>query len=578
MKGSKILIYLVLLSFCFIAVAYFGIQKNYALTGDLLSAMSNVKEVSKVGFRAFDFTAQDFHNDAFFVIQNFFLRSDLIGLSRIHFTASVFSYLSEESSSILTNLYFVGFLAIILFVFSSFLLYRSLFGSDRGALLFTILLLVLTEIPLIRWSGIISLHGLTYNFYLPQFFALSFFFLSVYTTVEYLKNKSIKWIFFASFFSLVVILLHILTGLFLILILISIGAYCLFNNQRIIGRNIIIGTLVSFILSHFWPLYSVLGFLSETNSYLILVLSVGLSFLGIYVYGYLARMNNFKLPEMDLSKALILLLIFSIVMVQLVNSGILDSHLSFSQVNSWYLSFLPLLLAFVLILPNFMNKGRGFLLFLILYWCAISFGPYLLGYVGLPLKTYWRFLFFGKIPLVFLVSWAFDKVTERKKYIVLIYSLFVLLVFLFTFTNVVNSSVGRYYGNVPVEYKLPEVLVSSNVLVLSDPTTNYHLEGLTKNKVVSLPEDKVSDVDYEENIIRIGETYKMLFDPLSNKDLLRTYSPKFILFNKKFNQEDVSDFTKISLDWSNASEISSSFDNFDIIYNDDNFILLESRK
>ncbi|MBU0466386.1 MAG: hypothetical protein KKF39_01775, partial [Nanoarchaeota archaeon] len=72
MKGSKILIYLVLLSFCFIAVAYFGIQKNYALTGDLLSAMSNVKEVSKVGFRAFDFTAQDFHNDAFFVIQNFF--------------------------------------------------------------------------------------------------------------------------------------------------------------------------------------------------------------------------------------------------------------------------------------------------------------------------------------------------------------------------------------------------------------------------------------------------------------------------------------------------------------------------
>ena len=174
-----------------------GIRTNYFLNDDLPAHIAVIKELDDVGasfgnpFLA-DTGLPDLHTGpyhlAVYIIEKIF-HPDFVNFN-----------LNPRVEQIISSFLILGFISIVIFLRAYVLLLKNIADSKVFIFLGTGIFLLTSDLPLLRWAGNVSLHGISYQFYYPEI--VIFFHLSPQIKISEIKLNSllkfIKELFFYS--------------------------------------------------------------------------------------------------------------------------------------------------------------------------------------------------------------------------------------------------------------------------------------------------------------------------------------------------------------------------------------------
>lgn len=505
----KALLFLIILIALF--VFSYGFFSRYILSEDLPNLFANVHALDEFHTPAdspFIYGGNpDFHatyTSAFISLLN------KLNLFEINFIPNTFNFLNELSMNTLKICFIFSILSILLLILSLFIFSREYFKSEGKSILTLVLILLFVEIPLIRWAGIFSLHGLSFGAYYPQVFALSFLFLSLYSFQKLSKGDN-KFISLSILFPFISFISHPFTGL----ISFTIGMFFFSLNYLESKKNVnvlmIFLLLFSFLLTNLWPFVS---FFKIVNSiipyYAVLLFLIFMPFFA-YIYSITIKQDIFFIGTQKTNNFIrITILIWAAII--LYASFFLKEYAYLDSLNLWLISFgFFIILGGVLIFSS-KNNIQNHLFHIFLFWVIVSIILFILGLLGADIKVFWRFLSLIKIPATFIiVDFLYPFLKNKNNY--LITGIFIFLI-LFSIANmfvvIQTSNTASYFKSISPEFFVSKEINFSNEIVISDPYTGYFIASLTKNKVIAIPENRISDYDYylnREGINKLNSFY-----------------------------------------------------------------------
>jgi hypothetical protein len=480
-----------------LTAVFYSLKTNYYLNDDLPGHVAVVKEFTKYPGTDYKnpFIANtgrpDLHAGPYY-----FMVFIIYKIVSIKSNISLYG-LDTTTSTVLVSFILVGIFNVIFFLSSFYILCKTISRNLIFIIAALIALLLIPDIPLIRWAGNISLHGITYQFYYPQFFAISLLLFQLWLAEKYAELSKPKIFVLLMCLSYVLFLSHLLTGLIsLMLILLRL---CIFNNFKLKQRLQIYASFLALpIIAIFtWPAFPVHAALKSTHTYLLLALLYVAILPGILYQLIKQRQtpkNKINRIQYHEIVAYLSIIIICWIFTYKIN---LPLYFRFNDVNMWWLVFLPFYPALLLFLNSKIRNNK--LLDVLGLWAFGGILIYFLGVIGGPIKVYWRFLLLAKIPLALLLALSWSMLFIRKEfsrkfaYLVLVLIIFGVIYQL----NIIRSSpTASYFRNVPYIYKAPAYFSNiNNSVILSDPFTSYYIASLSHNTVYSLDPDRASDYD-----------------------------------------------------------------------------------
>lgn len=361
-----------------------------------------------------------------------------------------------------------------------------------------VFLFLVADIPLIRWAGNISLHGLTYQFYFPQFFGISLLLFILWLNEQH-ANGVARILPLVFSFNLVLMLSHPLTGL--LSLFLTLFRLAVLTNQPISEklRTYISLAILPAVATVAWPFYPVYLTFKSTRSYELILLMLGgvLALLFLTKRESLGRRLDWLTGNYKGVKNIVFYFTIVALAYVLYNLHGLPDYFRYKDVSIWWFAYLPLMGGLAAFFYPEVRKRP--LLLLLWVWGSGCMMGYLLGLAGLPVKVYWRFLLLAKIPLAILVAYTWANTEMPSKFSLRVKTLAAALLGIGVIHQLYvmqHSSMANYFKQIPLEYKIAEKLSNENdSTILSDPFTSYFLAGLTNNDVYAVDTDRISDYD-----------------------------------------------------------------------------------
>jgi hypothetical protein len=531
--------------FLFLAVillggsVFYGIRTNYFLNDDLPAHVAVVKELDNYYHNyanpfLFEIGLPDFHLGPYHLI--------VYAVDKV-FSPHLITYgLDRGIEAIISSYLIVGFLNVILFLFAYLSLLRKI-TLDKVFIILGFIFYILTpDLPLLRWAGNTSLHGISYQFYYPQFFGIALLIWVVSINESFLRSKKNFLLGMSVLLSLILFLSHLLTGL--LSIFISLLQLLVFSSTTIREKAyIFVSFMVIPLIGGFWPFYPVAQTLSSTNAYL-LYYAMGIAIALTTSLAQLLR-SQIQFIKIKYSEAISKIeiepiIIYSNVILTTYVIATQTSYFGFGAVNSWGSILLPLLPGLLYVFSKNILERPIFMILLIWSFACISI--YIAGVMGLPLKVYWRFLFMSKLPLAMIVAYCwYDQIKNRYLLAQSLLPLVLILFFIGTYKQYMimgTAPTALHFKRVPQEYYIASKLNNiRDSTILSDPYTSYMISGLTDNKVYSVDSNRVSD--YDQHITN-GRN-ELLYDFYANPDdgtlreILNGNEIDYIVLNKSIS-------------------------------------------
>jgi hypothetical protein len=225
-----------------------------------------------------------------------------------------------------------------------------------------------------------------------------------------------------------------------------------------------------------------------------------------------------------------LLLTIGVIIYTLFN---LKEYIYLDSIHYWTFSLFPFIVLGITLSFIYIWHKRSSFDFVIFFWFWGSVGIFLIGFIGVDIKVFWRFLFLSKIPSSLFIAYFLGEVSKHKKTKMMmpIISFILIISFVNMFYVVQYSNSANYFKNVPSEFKLGVILPAGSGLVLTDPYTGYFVSALTQNPVIAISENRISDYESEKNALGIDFLKKIYNLNVSCEDITLSNASIFLINN-----------------------------------------------
>ena len=577
MKKEKLILSLVFIILLGLFSFLFSVNNRYILSEDLPNLIANAKALDDFSSPAkspfFENGEPDFHATYTTAIISLLGKWDITFIS----IKDKFYFLNSESLELLLNYIFFGIFSIILFILSAYIFAAKYFNNFKKAILFLIILIFIVEVPLVRWSGIFSLHGISFGAFYSQLFSISFLFLTFYLILNYNRDHTFSNLLLIPFFLFISFISHPLTGL----ISFSLTIFY-FSLQHFKSRNnqycaVLILIFLSFFLSNFWIYVSFFKVINSIMPYplvlIIFIFIILLNYLFWNFKGYFQKIG-FKLID---SQKIVKMGIFLTFIIYVYSIFYFKQYIYKDMVYYWLISFFPFIYAGIFLSYNYwvdyLNDIRDNFSLLLIIWFWASLMLFIIGLIGFPVKVFWRFLFLIKIPSSIFIADSVYSFLKNKANLFYI-GLAIMIIVLSTmnmFSVILSSDTAKYFREVPPEFKLSGMITSENGIILSDQYTSYFISSLTNNYVLAIPSDRISDYEQERNSKFIN-IIQFLFSNNATCTDFQKYNISQIILNK-FIRLDGERVAK-AIDYSEMKYNLVKNCNFKLNKEDANFIII----
>lgn len=469
---------------------------------------------------------------------------------------------------------------VLIFIYSAFFSFVKNYFSKEVAIISLFILPFIMGPPFVVWAQEFSWHGIMYNIFFPNSFAIGGLFLTFWTFQKLYKDFYLKYAILALVLFFSTATSHLLVGilLYMVILLYIIQEVIKCKNYSAKHVYVFIILQASLISTLFWPYYSVRDAFNSQNIDIYYVIVISMIIFGLCsLYSYVIKffIKHFDRVKLILSSIFYLSVIF--LLVNLANDPIFyifvffviilwkdKIKLSFNKITTigLILSFYFLLIFLTSYKIDSWNKlildmstiqeWRWFFIFVIpgvftsfillfneeyslSIWSILGISIFFISTNSpFQISGFWKISLISIFPLTILTAYSIYK-SKQKKVLIMVLLLLLLIGFVWKIDQLNDNNFSKMNTPLPYVYNISNFLPNDKKVVLSDPYTSFFIAGLTNNKVLSITPEHMDISEFDRN----SEGYKIIYafyqypEEETTWKLLKQANVTYILINKK---------------------------------------------